>query len=128
MDEGFLNRLTGVMNEKRVKQKELYQALRLTPSTFSDWRRGKGVPNIVTVSRIAEYLDVSLDYLVFGRETRSGSDDKNAEISTPKEQAIMERFRRLSPDCQDRILSYADGMIAALSYSMEDAWTETSAS
>jgi len=37
-------------------------------STFSDWKVGKSTPKIDKLQKIADFFDVSLDYLVTGQE------------------------------------------------------------
>jgi len=45
----------------------------VTQSTLSDWKRGRSTPKTDTLQKIADYFDVSVDYLM-GRE----SDEPNA--------------------------------------------------
>lgn len=45
----------------------------ITQSTLSDWKRGRSTPKTDTLQKIADYFDVSVDYLM-GRE----SDEPNA--------------------------------------------------
>lgn len=45
----------------------------VTQSTLSDWKRGRSTPKTDTLQKLADYFDVSVDYLM-GRE----SDEPNA--------------------------------------------------
>ena len=37
-------------------------------STFSDWKKGKSVPKIDKLTKIAQLFDVSVDWLAYGRD------------------------------------------------------------
>ena len=52
------------MKEQRVSQQEICRYLNLTKQTFSDWKSGKSESYLKYLPQIAEYLDVSVDYLL----------------------------------------------------------------
>lgn len=62
----FYDRLRFVMNEKSVSRYRLVKDLPIYDSYFTNWKQGKS-PNLLTLIALADYLDVSIDYLV-GRE------------------------------------------------------------
>lgn len=59
-----LTKILGIMKEQRVSQQEICQYLNLTKQTFSDWKSGKSESYLKYLPQIAEYLDVSVDYLL----------------------------------------------------------------
>ncbi|MCM6851672.1 helix-turn-helix domain-containing protein [Lactococcus lactis] len=50
-----------------LTQKELAEKLKIKQNSYSDWENGKSEPNIEMLVRIADYFDVSLDYLLGGK-------------------------------------------------------------
>lgn len=52
------------MKEQRVSQREICQYLNLTKQTFSEWKAGRSESYLKYLPQIAEYLDVSVDYLL----------------------------------------------------------------
>ena len=42
----------------------------ISQSSLSDWKNGKGVPGAETMLKIANYLDVSVEYLMTGDESK----------------------------------------------------------
>lgn len=62
----FFDRLRFVMEEKGVSRYKAVKDLPVYDSYFANWKRGKS-PNILTLILLADYLDVTIDYLV-GRE------------------------------------------------------------
>ncbi|MDG4969493.1 helix-turn-helix domain-containing protein [Lactococcus lactis] len=50
-----------------LTQKELAEKLKIKQNSYSDWENGKSEPNIEMLVRIADYFDVSIDYLLGGK-------------------------------------------------------------
>lgn len=109
MAEQFVDRVQKLLQEQGIKGIEMCKDLQMGRAVYSDWRRGKASPSLQTAMKIAEYLDTSIDYLAFGAERTASRN----ELSV-KEQAIMERVKKLAPAYQDRLLSYADGMLSVM--------------
>lgn len=63
----FASRLTYIMREKRITQKQLGEAIGKRPQTVSLYQLGQSEPDAETILKIAEYLDVTIDWLC-GRE------------------------------------------------------------
>lgn len=59
-----LTKILGIMKEQRVSQQEICQYLKLTKQTFSEWKAGRSESYLKYLPQIAEYLDVSVDYLL----------------------------------------------------------------
>lgn len=62
----FFDRLKFVMNEKKISRYKVVSDLPVYDSYFTNWKQGKS-PNILTLIMLADYLEVTIDYLV-GRE------------------------------------------------------------
>ena len=62
----FYDRLRAVMAEKGVTRYKLVKDLPIYDGYFTNWKKGKS-PNILTLILLADYLDVTIDYMV-GRE------------------------------------------------------------
>ena len=59
--------------EKILKQRKLssYKVAKeagVTQTSLSNWKRGKSVPSTTTLQKIADYLGVTVDYLMNGEE------------------------------------------------------------
>lgn len=52
-----------LLNEKGVKTSEVCRATGIPQSTFSDWKKGKSNPKSEKLQKLADYFDVSVDYL-----------------------------------------------------------------
>lgn len=47
-----------------IQQKDLAEAIGIRPSALSDWKKGNYKPKVEIISRIADYFNVSTDYLL----------------------------------------------------------------
>lgn len=55
-------------DKKGVKDADVAKATGITKSTFSDWKNGRSKPKDEKLLKIAEYFEVTLDYLRTGEE------------------------------------------------------------
>lgn len=60
----FDERLKQLRKEKKVSQKTLADALFISQQAIAKWESDKSSPNPETVRKIAEYFNVSTDYLL----------------------------------------------------------------
>jgi len=58
------SRLKSLRGKKKITQRELAQVLKVPRDTVANWEINRGTPNIETISEIADYFDVSADYLL----------------------------------------------------------------
>ncbi len=65
----FAHMLQQLMTERyRRNRAALAEAAHISPSALSQYVRGKATPSLDVLAHLADALDVSLDYLVFGQE------------------------------------------------------------
>lgn len=99
--------------EQLLKQnkKTAYQvgkATGIATSTLSDWKKGKSTPKADKLAKIADYFDVSTDYLL-GKTDQphinvpATLSDRDKEILE-----IMELFERLTPENKAKADDYLD--------------------
>ena len=54
--------------EKSLNQEQLAEQLHVTRQAVSNWENGKTQPDIETLTQIAEYFEVSVERLIYGKE------------------------------------------------------------
>ena len=85
MTTTFSIRFKQCLKEKNIKQAELARSTKITPSSISDWSKGKYVPKRDKLLAIAEYLSVNPDWLVgdcdnmFVEEHIASSSDEDSD-------------------------------------------------
>ena len=60
-------RLAELRRQEGISQKELAKKLNMSAGNLCDWEKGRTEPDVERLIAIADFFDVSLDYLV-GRE------------------------------------------------------------
>lgn len=107
----MLERMENLADQEGIKLKQLAVKLGLSNSSFSDWKRGKASPSLNAVIKIAEYFDVSIDYLVYGAEFSSKA---KLEFSSREDRDLLKKYHELPPDLQGKLLGYMDGLLSAV--------------
>ena len=88
----ILDRISKLLGNR--EQQELTNYLGLKKTAFSDWKSGKSNSYRKYLIEIAEFFNVSIDFLVYGKEKSSSS-----ELSE-EEQECLSVFRELTRDDQ----------------------------
>ncbi len=63
-------RLKQLRKEKHVTQVQVAEALKQTPRAYQYYEAGQNIPEFSNLLALADFFDVSLDYLVGRSETR----------------------------------------------------------
>ena len=105
----LLNRMKSIMEKEGIKPKQLTEEFGISNSSFTDWSKGKGNPSVAVLAKFATRFNVSLDYLVFGKD----SSEESLEFSNPEDKTLLAKFHSLPIDSQLKLLGYIDGMLAA---------------
>ena len=71
-------------DEKGLKDADVVKATGITKSTFSDWKSGRSKPKQDKLQKIADFLEVSVDYLMTGEEKEGDKyylNDETAQVA-----------------------------------------------
>ncbi|WP_368488300.1 helix-turn-helix domain-containing protein [Clostridium sp. BJN0013] len=112
------DRLKKLRNENNLLQKEIAEKLKITTSAYGFYEQGKRTPDTETLNKIAEFYNVSIDYLL-GRTNIRDSVDKitnslnsdpeisefwNSLINREDLQLLFKQTKDLSPKNINRII------------------------
>lgn len=78
MNNKFGDNLKKLRIDNRITQSELAKALGVSPSTVGMYETGEREPNFETEEKIADYFNVSLDYLRGKTDKQTPDDVKKA--------------------------------------------------
>mgnify|MGYP000045704054 CR=1 FL=1 len=84
----FIDNLMKILKERNIKQSELCEKANIPKSNINHWKNGTQ-PTIDKVIKIAEILNVSIDYLIYGEEKESRL-EKLYNMATKDEQKIID--------------------------------------
>lgn len=106
----FRDRLRDEIEFRGLLIKEVSSAVGISNSTFLSYIDARGVlPNVETAVKIANYLGVSVEYLVEGKNKETEI-EQNISPSSPKIRKLITTFNNLSQHDQSIILNLADVM------------------
>lgn len=81
--EKFRYTLQNLRENRDVKQVEVANAIGIAPSSYSNYEQGLHMPDYTVLIKLADYFDVTLDYLLDRTETK---------LSWSKQSKIMEQY------------------------------------
>lgn len=97
--DAVLLRIEAVMKDKGISQRKLIQSLNLNPSSFTQWRYGNGRSYMKNINRIADYLGVSVQYLL------KGEDEIEEGMLSDREIELVKSFRDITETQRETILA-----------------------
>ncbi len=92
-----MNRIKSLREEAGIAQKELAKHFNVAQNTVSSWETGKRDPDTETVIRIANFFDVTIDYVLGNSDIKKAPSFEDAGLS-PDEAALLFDFRKLTED------------------------------
>lgn len=103
----FNIRLKSLRQERDISQQLLANEIGISKSSVNMYERGEREPGIETVTKIAEYFNVDVDYLFGTSDVRKREEQikiLDETQLTEDEMAILKVFRLLSEDQQKMLL------------------------
>lgn len=99
----FTERIDSVLHGRNQTRKAITQDLGISSSTMSSWAAGRGsIPNVGVVAKIAEYLEVSIDWLVTGKEFKT-------ELPPRDDLELARRIAALPPEYRELVMRQVEG-------------------
>lgn len=89
------SRYEKLVNEKKVSNYRVAKETGITQTTLSDWKKGKITPKTDTLQKIADYFNVTLDYLTGNSEFQNWDDQYNANGKLAEDVAKYETGVRI---------------------------------
>ena len=74
----FWERVNSLMKKNGLKHKDAAVICHVSPKTFSNWKSKNLYPGIIDGYHLAQFLGVSVEYLITGKDTRQGKAIKEA--------------------------------------------------
>lgn len=95
----FATRLRELRKSNNVSQQKLSKYLNFGYTAIANYESGRNQPSLDTVKKIAQYFDVTVDYLI-------GASDypKRESDITDKESELLGIFRRINEEEKEALL------------------------
>ncbi|HBF0928968.1 TPA: helix-turn-helix transcriptional regulator [Clostridioides difficile] len=102
----MINRILDLMEKNNITAKQLTSDLEISNSSISDWKRGKGKPSSDAIVKMAEYFNVTTDYLLLGTTC-----NKTNNINlTENEQEILSLLHKFNKRNQIKFISKVEDL------------------
>lgn len=98
----FIDRLENFLNEKKITKTELAEKIGIRRPTISEWKKNGAIPSGDICLKIANYLNVSVEWLLSGEE-------KQAPQLSQEEEQFIGTYQSLTEEQKKTIRILLDG-------------------
>ena len=98
----IIERIFMILKEKNIKSVEISKKLGINQSVISTWKSRKKNPPAEYLIQICEVLNVSIEYLLTGKEII------NENMLTLEEQELLNKYRKLNDRYKGKLETYAE--------------------
>lgn len=102
--------LTSLMKERNVNRVELTKEIHIGKNQIKYWENNNCIPDGATLLKIANFFDVSVDYLL-GKTDKKETTTPDKQPLRPKEQTLLDICKVLPDDVLDKLISEAASYI-----------------
>ncbi|WP_219639016.1 helix-turn-helix transcriptional regulator [Cohnella sp. CFH 77786] len=103
-------RIAFLRESKGLKQRQLMEILNF--NNLSRFERDEMKPGIDIIIMLAEYFDVSTDWLLTGKERVSGVISHQEELPSPDALVLLAKFQQLTVGNQIKAEGYIEGLLS----------------
>ena len=82
------NKIKNAREENKLTQTQASESLMVSRQTISNWENGKSLPDILSVIRMSELYQISLDELLKGDKAMMEKIEKDIEINKTEKKVI----------------------------------------
>lgn len=100
------DRLKSLRSSRKISQKDFAQALKVSQQTVASWESGRTEPSNTALKAIADYFNVSTDYLL-------GRGITKAPALSDEQTTILRGFDSLNTTGRNALMAVLDGLRAA---------------
>lgn len=106
----FAENLKKLRKNKGLTQVQFAEIFNISSGTIAMWETNKRIPDTSMLIKIAEYFDVTVDYLL-GKDNISNTDKKDDPAEADQDLVILNRnAKKLSPENRKKLLEMAKVM------------------
>lgn len=101
-----VDRIFEVLDRLPMEQQQFAKLVGVSDDTASDWRRRRSASYTKRLTKIAEVLGTSVEYLLTGEKKEPAAED-----SSEREKEFVQLFQKLTPEQQDMVLAQLKGVV-----------------
>ncbi len=110
----FSTNLNRYLSDAGLTQKEIADKIGVSPQTFNTWCKGIAIPRMGKIQKLADYFGIQKSDLI--DDTSSSRENKSdikhpSFILTEEEHRLLENYRRLNQEGQEKLTEYASDLV-----------------
>lgn len=74
-------RINETLKENGISKEEFYKVCKITSSAYSQWNTGKTEPRATSLKKVADFLNVNYQWLLFGDGVKEKPPVSNEQLS-----------------------------------------------
>lgn len=118
MDIGSIgSRIKALRTAVKISQEELADSINVSRGNVGDWERGRAKPGAEALISLSRYFNVSVDWILTGREFESREDARifvqSVIEASPEELELLAKIKQLSDKDRGKIEGYIDALIGS---------------
>lgn len=102
-----MKHLKELREEKKLSQQKLATIINVSQQSIYKYENGLAEPDFDTLRNLANYFDVSVDYLIDNTDIRQKYEHLTDEKLNDLEYRLVTEFRKLPSDLKHTIIYYA---------------------
>ena len=114
----IIQRITALLDEKDKKATDLCDVLGIRTSTMSTWKTRNSDPPAKYIKQIADFLGVSVNYLLTGQEAPV------RKLTSPDEDELLDLYRALPQNKKFEFIGELKGFLKAYTETQKYADTQ----
>lgn len=112
--------LTVIMNRAGTSRADLANYLGVSVTSVASWCCGEKTPRMDIIDRICEYFGITRsDLMLEYPGDVVANEHLSQEILTASEELLLDEFRQLNDDGQDKVCEYTSDLVASGRYSLD---------
>ena len=109
----IVTRINALLAKKNISKAEFYEKCNLTSASYSNWNTGKTRPKMKNIERIARFLGVTSEYLLYGDgEEKESAPDPKTEGVSPAVQELFDFIDTATDAELNELLRYAQFLMS----------------
>ncbi len=110
----FANNLSRLLIEHNKSQREVAEAIQVSPQTFNTWCQAIALPRMGKVQKLADYFHVLKSALL---DEQSESADSN--LLSSEEEVLLSDYRKLNKTGREKALDYVSDLAEQEKYTQD---------
>lgn len=109
----IVTRINALLAKKNISKAEFYEKCNLTSASYSNWNTGKTRPKMKNIEKIARFLGVTSEYLLYGDgEEKESAPDPKTEGVSPTVQELFDFIDTATGAELNELLRYAQFLMS----------------